>query len=753
MRRFLFSFALLFAAGLLVVLINPECAKFLLLHAPTCIWIAVLAILIAHSFQRPLTACMIAGLAAGILYTAGYQQLLVQPIHRLSGETMMVSAKVRSYPDVYENNQRVEVSIPNNVLNSFYPKSNFSAIGYLPLTEEPLKPGDTFEALVSFYEPDVRQGFDRQRYQMANGNWISFSILKNRETKEPAHFTVTHAAEVSWYAVPQSWSLTLGERILQQFPEREGGFLYSLLLGNRSALDAIDAQNLQKAGLSHIIAVSGMHLMFLIGLIQRIFSRRIGTVLSFAAIVLFIPMAGGSPSILRAGIMAALSGFAFLLERESDAQTSLGVSLLVLLCLNPYSIFHLSLQLSFLSTFGILCYASRLEDKMFHNIYAKTSNRALKKLSKVIGASLGCSLCAMIFTAPVLISTFGYITLLSIPANIITLGVISLTFSLGVFFCLIPINMPYLTSALTVLSDFILDTAQKLGKLHWGILYWEEMSGKIAILAVLILIILLLMQIKPRLTVSVCLCVLAGAVGYAHVQHCSTTRVTLHDVGEGQMISVAEGYDTFSLIDCGSAFNRDGAIVLQETMNWYGFTKIDTMILTAVDKAHARNAAQVLETIPVGHLIIPNHLKENDMLLAVQQAADKHHVPITIWEDAGIAPISISGIASAQIAGGIERKLGVHLQDSGIDVWILHSMTQNMLAKLLSETPISAKEVILANQFQKQELLEDALNVLRPQKILLSSGYSSARTLSGVPVVSTKDLGDIVWKISHTEER
>lgn len=753
MRRFLFSFALLFAAGLLGVLRNPASAEFLLLHAPTCIWLAAFAILIAHSFQKPLAACMIAGLAAGILYTAGYQQLLVQPIHRLSGETMMISAKVRSYPDVYENNQRVEVSIPKNVLNGFYPKSNFSAIGYLPLTEEPLKPGDTLEALVSFYEPDVRQGFDRQRYQMANGNWISFSILKNRETKEPAHFTVTHAAEVPWYALPQSWSRTLGERILQQFPEREGGFLYSLLLGNRSALDALDAQNLQKAGLSHIIAVSGMHLMFLIGLMQRLFSRRIGTVLSFAAIVLFIPMAGGSPSILRAGIMAALSGFAFLMERESDAQTSLGVSLLVLLALNPYSIFHLSLQLSFLSTFGILRYAGWLEDKLFHRIYARTKNRIGKKLSHVVGASLGCSLCAMFFTAPILISTFGYITLLSIPANIITLGVISLTFSLGVFFCLLPIHIPYLTTVLTALSDFILDTAQKLGKLHWGILYWEEMSGKIAILAVLALIILLLMQIKPRFTVPLCLCVLVGAAGYAHVQHCSTTRVTLHDVGEGQMISVADGYDTFSLIDCGSAFNRDGTILLQETMNWYGFRQIDTMILTAVDKAHARSAAQVLETIPVGRLIIPNHLKENDTLLAVQQAADRHQVPITVWETAGISPVSISGIASAQLAGGIDRKLGVHLQDNGLDVWILHSMTQNMLAALLSQSQLSAKEVILANQFQKQNLLEDALTILRAEKILLSSGYSSARTLFGVPVVSTKDAGDIVWKILHTEER
>ena len=319
--------------------------------------------------QKPLIACMIAGLFAGTLYTAGYQQVLVQPIHQLSGQTMLVTAKVRSYPDGYENSQRVEVSISKQVLDGLYPKSEFSAIGYLPLTAEELKVGDTFEALVSFYEPTKRQGFDRQRYQMANGNWISFSVLKDRETKEPAHFVVTPMEKVPWYGLPQKWNRQLGTRILQQFPEREGGFLYSLLLGNRTYLDPIDAQNLQKAGLSHIIAVSGMHLMFLIGLMHRLFSRRIGVILSFAAIALFIPMAGGSPPILRAGIMAALSGIAFLLGRETDGQTSLGAALLVLLCINPYSIFHLSLQLSFLSTFGILRYANKLEHKLFGAVY------------------------------------------------------------------------------------------------------------------------------------------------------------------------------------------------------------------------------------------------------------------------------------------------------------------------------------------------------------------------------------------------
>ncbi len=750
MRRFLFTFTAAFSIGLLVLLFVPQTAEFFVLHAPTCIWFAVLGILIVRHLQKPLLGCVIAGLCAGLLYTAGYQQVLVYPIRQLSGQTMQVTAKVRAYPDVYENSQRVEVSIPKDVLKGFYPKAEFCAIGYVPLGETPLKVGDTIEALVSFYEPTERQGFDRQRYQMANGNWISFSVLKDRKTKEPAHFVCTPAETIPWYGLPQKWNRELGAHILQQLPEREGGFLYSLLLGNRTYLDFIDAQNLQKAGLSHIIAVSGMHLMFLIGLIHLLFSRRIGVILSFAAIALFLPMAGGSPSILRAGIMAALSGAAFLLGRETDGQTSLGAALLVLLCINPYSMFHLSLQLSFLSTFGILRYAGRLEHKLFGGIYAKVSNRLLQKLLRVIGASIGCSLCAMLFTTPILVSAFGYVTLLSIPANIITLGIISLTFSLGVFFCLIPFLAPYLTPLLCLLIDFILNSAKLVGRWHWGILYWEEVSGKIAILMVLLIIFLLLAHWKPWITVPICCCVLAGAVVSAHIQHRNTTRVTLHDVGEGQMISIAKGYDTLSLIDCGSAANQDGLRLIQETMNWYGFSEIDTMLLTSVDKAHARNASAVLGSVPVQRLIIPDKLKENETLENVRNAAHKQNVPMSVWTETGIAPVQIEGILSTEIVGGVDRKLGVHLQDTGLDLWILHSMTQTMLAKLLRETPLTASEVILANEFEKQALLEETLDILHPQKIILSSGYASVPELLGVPVQSTAEAGDLVWRIPHT---
>ncbi len=750
MRCTLFTFTVAFSIGLWILLLMPERAEFFILHSPTAIWFVVLSVLLSRYLQKPLFGCVIAGLCTGLLYTAGYQHIFVRPIYRLVGQTMQITATVCSDPEVNENGQRVEVSIPKEVLKGGYPKAEFSATCYLPISEDILRVGDRIEAMVSFYKPTKQQGFDRQRYQMAQGNWISFSILQDQKSKAPVHFVVTPVQKVPWYGLPQEWNRALGARILQQLPEREGGFLYSLLLGNRSHLDFLDAQNLKKAGLSHIIAVSGMHLMFLIGLVQLMFSRRIGVILSIGVIALFLPMAGGSPSILRAGIMATLSSVAFLLGRENDGKTSLAAAGFVLLCSNPYSIFHLSFQLSFLSTLGILCYARRLEQQIFGKIYARVSNRFFQKPLRVIGASIGCSLCAILFTAPVVIWNFGYMTLLSIPANLITLGIISLTFSLGVFFCLIPFLAPCLTPVLQLLIDFILNCAKVVSRWHWGVLYWEDASGKLAIAMVILMILLLLVKWKSLITVPLCFCVLVGAATFAHLQHCNTTRVTLHAVGDGQMLSIAKGYDTLSLIDCGGTGNRNGLRLTQELMNEYGFSEIDTMVLTAVDRSHAQNAAAILEAVPVKRLIVPSQRKKDEMLEQIQDTAQEQQVPVTVWKETGVAPITLDGILSAEIAGGVDRKLGVHLADTGLDLWVLHSMTQTMLVKLLRKTPLTASDVILANGFEKQELLEETLEILHPDNIILSSAYASAPALLGVPVQSTAEAGDLVWRIPHT---
>ena len=753
MRRFVFCFALAFAAGLWVVLqIFPGHIPMLTRHAPLLALAAVYGIYTARYFCRPLIACILAGFVAGGLYTAVYHQVFVAPLDTLRERTVIAQAEVRVEPDVYDRNQRVEVKVRcDSVGLTGYPLDTFSAIGYVPLTETALAPGDQIQVLATFYEPTVRQGFDRQRHQMSNGNFLSFSYLRDQESGEAALFEVTHAASTPLRYRPQALARQFGDRILSLLPEREGGFLYALLLGNLSHLDPMDEQNLQKVGLSHIISVSGMHLMFLIGLIYRLFSRRIGVFLSFFVILIFIPMAGASPSIVRAGIMSALSGVAFLFGRESDGQTSLGAALLLLLCCNPYALFSLSLELSFLSTFGILRYTTRLEHILFGKLYVRIANRMARKLVQTCGATISCSLCAMLFTTPILICTFGYVTLLSVPANLITLSAISLVFSLGVFFCLLPFLSGLLTYILTPLIDYIFWSSAQLGRLHWGILYWEESSGKIAVVASVLLVVLILghKYLKPRVTIPLCCCALIGATGYGHFVHSRTTRVTLHAVGEGQMISIAQGYQHLSLIDCGCAANQDGMEILRETMNWYGFSEIDTILFTAVDKAHARSAAEILSTIPVSRCILPNHLKESDTLDELTAAAQAADVPLIVWTREGESQIDLPGIAQTTLIGGIDRKLGVQLRDGALDLLILHSMTQNMLDELLVVQPVTGQCVILANQFEKQDYLQRALAITQPEEIILSTGYGSLTSLFDIPVRSTSELGDLSWTIPH----
>ena len=753
MRRFVFCFALAFAAGLWVVLqIFPGHIPMLTRHAPLLALAAVYGIYTARYFCRPLIACILAGFVAGGLYTAVYHQVFVAPLDTLRERTVIAQAEVRAEPDVYDRNQRVEVKVRcDSVGLTGYPLDTFSAIGYVPLTETALAPGDQIQVLATFYEPTVRQGFDRQRHQMSNGNFLSFSYLRDQESGEAALFEVTHAASTPLRYRPQALARQFGDRILSLLPEREGGFLYALLLGNLSHLDPMDEQNLQKVGLSHIISVSGMHLMFLIGLIYRLFSRRIGVFLSFFVILIFIPMAGASPSIIRAGIMSALSGVAFLFGRESDGQTSLGAALLLLLCCNPYALFSLSLELSFLSTFGILRYTTRLEHILFGKLYVRIANRMARKLVQTCGATISCSLCAMLFTTPILICTFGYVTLLSVPANLITLSAISLVFSLGVFFCLLPFLSGLLTYILTPLIDYIFWSSAQLGRLHWGILYWEESSGKIAVVASVLLVVLILghKYLKPRVTIPLCCCALIGATGYGHFVHSRTTRVTLHAVGEGQMISIAQGYQHLSLIDCGCAANQDGMEILRETMNWYGFSEIDTILFTAVDKAHARSAAEILSTIPVSRGTLPNHHKESDTLDELTAAAQAPDVPLIVWTREGESQIDLPGIAQTTLIGGIDRKLGVQLRDGALDLLILHSMTQNMLDELLAVQPVTGQCVILANQFEKQDYLQRALAITQPEEIILSTGYGSLTSLFDIPVRSTSELGDLSWTIPH----
>ena len=137
-------------------------------------------------------------------------------------------------------------------------------------------------------------------------------------------------------------------------PEREAGLLTGLLVGGSKNLSDTDQTAFRIAGLSHLVAVSGLHIGFLVGFCTLLFGKRWGTVVSIPLVLLFVPVAGATPSVLRAALMYLTAAGGFLLRRRSGGLNALLMALAVLLLVNPYSIASVGLQLSFASTLGLI---------------------------------------------------------------------------------------------------------------------------------------------------------------------------------------------------------------------------------------------------------------------------------------------------------------------------------------------------------------------------------------------------------------
>ncbi|MEW5816534.1 MAG: ComEC/Rec2 family competence protein, partial [Spirochaetota bacterium] len=149
---------------------------------------------------------------------------------------------------------------------------------------------------------------------------------------------------------------------LQQLVSQIGGpaanLFLALFLGVRDDLSSLDLYHFRKAGIMHILALSGMHLGIIAALVSLLLKPLIGKkgafLITLVVILPYIFMAGLIPSLLRAGIMYLLGGTCLILNRRIDPVSILYLSFILLCIIDPVSAYSLSFQLSFLALFGII---------------------------------------------------------------------------------------------------------------------------------------------------------------------------------------------------------------------------------------------------------------------------------------------------------------------------------------------------------------------------------------------------------------
>ena len=207
---------------------------------------------------------------------------------------------------------------------------------------------------------------------------------------------------------------------------KNGGTLASaLLLGNRELLSDNTLRDFKRAGVYHMLALSGMHVAILIGildwLLKKIFVPRNIRIIVLTLLSLFyVALTGFSLSACRSMLMLWVMYLALTLGKKRDALTALFVAASVLVLVNPSAILDVGLQLSFLSTFGVI--VATIIGSKIKGLNKYIDQSGIKKLAIVFGRKLVkiliASLCVFISTLPIIMTCFGEVSLATFISNI-----------------------------------------------------------------------------------------------------------------------------------------------------------------------------------------------------------------------------------------------------------------------------------------------------------------------------------------------
>jgi competence protein ComEC len=273
------------------------------------------------------------------------------------------------------------------------------------------------------------------------------------------------------------------ERVLSRmYPEPEAGLAKGLLLGGNSYLSEKMKGHFGRLGLSHIVAVSGYNIVLIVQAILFLgillgFWRRQAIVLSLAGSVFFIFIIGMPASAVRAGLMAGAAFGAFFLQRISYSLAAVLLAASVMLLYQPlYLWYDAGFQLSFLATLAVI-YAMSWYELFLH----------YKRFGKGFVEIVWLAVAVQLFLWPILVYHFGFISWLSLVANILFLPVVPLamliSFLAGLIVMIVPpvagfigwigyFPLTFITRGAEILSTLPWSVSEAIHLPLWAVLLW-----------------------------------------------------------------------------------------------------------------------------------------------------------------------------------------------------------------------------------------------------------------------------------------
>lgn len=424
-----------------------------------------------------------------------------------------------------------------------------------------------------------------------------------------------------------------------------GEMASALLLGNRELLSDGVLRDFGRAGVYHMLALSGLHVAILIGildwLLKSICVMRAPRLCILTLLSLFyIALTGFALSACRSMLMLWVMYLALTLGRKRDAMVALFLAVTVIVMISPSSVFDVGLQLSFLSTFGVISAAiiSRklrlFKRKGYERGIKSVVLSALKKLALTSIASL----CVFISTLPLLMICFGEVSLATFISNLF-MGIICEAFMVLSLITLllswsVPLRVPF-----AELSEFVGDSMQRIVSAIADIegimlslsyplieiLVWGLFLGFLILLTVRIS--RKWMIFVPSIAFAILLPIniaIYGAVreDFVRAEYLQKDTLVLSSSDEVYIVDMSNGsYGGF----------YDGVVLAKENC----FTEIDGIILTHYHSKHAVSLERLAKNEKIHRVLLPKpQSTDEDLILrSIVRVLSGEGVEVFIYEN------------------------------------------------------------------------------------------------------------------------
>ena len=678
-----------------------------------------------------------------------------------AGKEVDTTARITDFPDIRDRCVLLSVKITGDEL----PNVSALIIDYSN-EEADFRPGDEIKVKLKLRSVTERFG------EETDSN-ISKGVYLSGYTSEKIEKTGRWSGSFIYF--PKLVGNALHNEIGQLFPEDTAPFMKALLAGYKDDYYGNDKlyASMNVAGLAHVVAVSGMHVAFLVGVLQSILGKnRRSSHICICLVWLFAVIVGSPLSAYRAGIMISLLMLAPVLGRINDRATTLSFALALILVTNPFSAGSVALQLSFGAVAGMFL----LSQPIYAYFSKKLSPpRIFRAVWNYIIATLSSSLAVTVFTFPLLAVHFGYITLLAPVMNILCLWAISFLFVGGFAVCAVGLVLPapasWLAAVLSCLVRYIAFVVEYAAKLPITALYMENKYAPAWLLTSYALFIAyFLLRRKKKISVfapsALCLAMLCGVFALTgRDMRSDTGTISVMNVGNGQCIAVTEG-ESVVVIDCGSyGVTQNAGSMLSSYLRAGGRYDIDYLMLTHLHSDHTTGVVRLLNLMIVNTVILPDNAEDTngddvlDDIIAACEESGTNIVYITRDTEFTAGAIRLSVYESSERGSRDESGIMSTVSIGDYDMLVTGDVEKVVERELVSLHDLTDTELLIVpHHGSKYSTSDELLSELRPETAVISTGYNryghpTKETLDklneyGVNVLRTDELGRIVLHVA-----